>query len=326
LGQIIVLTEGSTLMIEKAMPMSECSPNSMGIYGKAIAFIAMVYAGAKRFSHLIYLGNKEVLAKMFGVKRLPDAATTLTRMFNKLKTIRAADVLSCNVWTYLSQLIPWDTIQEDWLTFDSSVLPRYGEQERAKRGYNPAKRSRPSHNPLFAFLNRGKYVIHVWNRSGNLASWNNILAFFAAAYERIHARIKVLDVIANSGFYLKQFIETLENEHLSHIIAVRLIRPLQRKTYSFADWKQIAEGLAVSEFSFMHSGWSEERRYIVTSRNLWCRSSSSQSGNRNCKRFLVTTVLNIHRSSPPSSFKCLPESGVALSASIPPSRHRAIHL
>jgi hypothetical protein len=150
-------------MIEKAMPIEECSPNGMGIYGKTIAFIAMVYAGAERFSHLIYLGNKEVLARMFGVKRLPDAATTLTRMFNKLKSIKAADILSRNVWAYLSQLIPWDTIQEDWLTFDSSVLPRYGEQEGARKGYNPAKHGRPSHSPLLAFLNRSKYVIHLWN-------------------------------------------------------------------------------------------------------------------------------------------------------------------
>jgi hypothetical protein len=57
-------------MIEKAMPIEECSPHGMGIYGRTIAFVAMVYAGAERFCHLIYLGNKEVLAKMFGVKRL----------------------------------------------------------------------------------------------------------------------------------------------------------------------------------------------------------------------------------------------------------------
>ena len=259
---------GFARMIEKAVPISECSPNGMGIHGKTIAFIAMVFAGAERFSHLVYLGNKEVLARMFGVKRLPDAATTITRMFGKLTTIKAADTLSRNVWAYLSTLIPWRTIQEDWLTFDSSVLPRYGEQEGAKRGYNPAKHGRASHSPLLAFLNKSKYVIHLWNRSGNVGPWNNILAFFAASYERIHARIRVLGVIADSGFYLKQFIETLENEQLTYIIAVRLIRPLQQKIYSLADWKQIAKGLAVTEFSFMHPSWGRERRYIVVRQNI----------------------------------------------------------
>jgi len=255
-------------MIEKAMPIEECSPNGIGIYGKTIAFVSMVFAGAERFSHLMYLGNKDVLASVFGVQRLPDAATTLTRMFNKLKNLKTADVLSCNVWAYLTQLIPWKTIGEDWLTFDSTVLLRYGEQEGAKRGYNPVKHGRPSHSPLLAFLNKSKYVIHLWNRSGNVATWNNILAFFTASYDRIRTRIKVLGVIADSGFYLKQFIEMLERERLTYIIAVRLIRPLQRQIYSLTEWKQIAKGLAVSEFFFMHPLWGKERRYIVVRQNI----------------------------------------------------------
>jgi hypothetical protein len=259
---------GFAEMIEEAMPIEERSPNGMGIYGKTIAFVAMVYAGAERFSHLIYLGNKEVLAKMFGVRRLPDAATTLTRMFGKLRSIKSADVLSRSIWVYLSGLIPWGAIKEDWLTFDSSVLPRYGEQEGAHKGYNPTRHGRPSHNPLLAFLNRSRYVIHVWNRSGNVASWNNIVAFFTDSYERIQAHIKVLGVIADSGFYLKQFIERLEEEKLTYIIAVRLVRPLQRQTYSLTDWKVIANGLAVAEFSFAHPLWGRERRYIVVRQNI----------------------------------------------------------
>jgi hypothetical protein len=265
---------GFAEMIGKAVPITECSPNGMGIYGKVAAYAAMIFAGAERFSHLVYLGNKEVLARMFGVKRLPDAATTLTRMFGKLKNVKAADMLSENVWAYLFRLIPWDAIAEDWLTFDSSVLPRYGEQEGAKRGYNPAKHGRPSHSPLLAFLNRGKYVIHVWNRSGNVASWNNILAFFDASCERIKTRITILGVIADSGFYLKEFIEKLEEKKLRYIIAVRLIRPLQRQIYSITDWKQVARGLAVSEFSFMHPGWGNERRYIVVRQNITRRKKA----------------------------------------------------
>jgi hypothetical protein len=39
--------------------------------------------------------------------------------------------------------------------------------------------------------------IVIWNRSGNVASWNNSVAFFAAAHERIRTRIKVLGVLAD---------------------------------------------------------------------------------------------------------------------------------
>jgi len=265
---------GFAQMIEKAMPIEECSPNGMGIYGKVAAYVAMIFAGAERFSHLVYLGNKEVLAKIFGVKRLPDAATTLTRMFGKLTTVKAADMFAHNVWTYLAALIPWDAIREDWLTFDSSVLPRYGEQEGSKRGYNPSKHGRPSHSPLLAFLNKSRYVVHLWNRSGNVGPWNNIVAFFGDSYERVRARITVLGVIADSGFYLKPFIETLEHRQLTYIIAVRLMQPLQRQIYSLTKWREIARGLAVSEFSFMHPGRGKERRYIVVRQNITTRKKA----------------------------------------------------
>ena len=265
---------GFAQMIEKAMPIEERSPNGRGIYVKSVAFMAMIFAGAERFSHRMYLGDKDVLARVFGVRRLPDAATTLTRMFNKLKTVRMAEAFSWNVWTYLCRLIPWNIIQEDWLTFDSTVLLRYGKQEGAKRGYNPVKHGRPSHSPLLAFLRRSKYVIHLWNRSGNVASWNNILAFFADSYGRIRSRIRVLEVIADSGFYLKQFIERLEEERLTYIIAVKLFRPLQRQIYTITQWKEVAKGLSVSEFSFMHPLWGNKRRYIVIRQDIMRRTKA----------------------------------------------------
>jgi hypothetical protein len=265
---------GFAEMIEQTLPVTESSPNGMGIYGKIVAYAAMVFAGAERFSHLLYLGNRDVLARMFGVVRLPAAATTLTRLFTKIKSLTGAETLSQNVWAYLAQLIPWKTIGEDWLTFDSTVLVRFGAQEGAKKGYNPTKHGRPSHSPLFAFLNRSRYVIHLWNRSGNVASWNNIVAFFAASYTRVQSHIRILGVIADSGFYLREFIEALEERKLTYIVAARLIRPLQREIYGLANWKEIARGLWVAEFFFMHPGWGKERRYIVVRQDITRRTKA----------------------------------------------------
>ena len=265
---------GFAEMIKEAFPVTESSPNRMGIYGKIVAYAAMVYAGAERFSHLVYLGNRDVLARMFGVNRLPAAATTLTRLFAKIKHLTSAETLSQNVWDYLSGLIPWESITEDWLTFDSSVLPRYGTQEGAKKGYNPTKHGRPSHSPLLAFLNRSRYVIHLWNRSGNVASWNNIVDFFSASYGRTRSRIKVLGVLADSGFYPRQFIEALEEQKLTYIIAARLIQPLQREIYGLTTWKEVARGLWVAEFRFMHPGWGKERRYVVVRQDVTRRTKA----------------------------------------------------
>ena len=182
--------------------------------------------------------------------------------------------LSEGLWLYLAQLIQWKQIAEDWLTFDSTVLVRYGEQEGAKKGYNPKKHGRPSHNPLIAFLNRSKYVVHLWNRSGNVTSWNNIIAFFTASFERIHTHIKVIGVIAVSSFYVKQFVQSLEEKHLTYIIAVKLFRPLQREIYGLTTWKNIDKGIWIAEFSFMHQGWGKERRYIAVRQDITRRKKT----------------------------------------------------
>ena len=38
------------------------------------------------------------------------------------------------------------------LDLDSTVITRYGQQEGAARGYNPAEHGRVSHHPLMAFV------------------------------------------------------------------------------------------------------------------------------------------------------------------------------
>jgi len=73
-------------------------------------------------------------------------------------------------------------------------------------------------------------------------------------------------VIADSGFYLKQFIERLEEERLTYIIAVKLFRPLQRQIYTITQWKEVARGLSVSEFSFMHPLWETRGGISLTGR------------------------------------------------------------
>lgn len=254
--------------LEEIIPVNESSPNGKGIYSKVMAYILVIYAGGNRFSHLLYLGCQEILARLFAVGKLPMASTTMTRFFRKIKKMKEVEAMSEGLWVYLSKLIPWKEIKEDWLTFDSTVLERYGKQEGAKRGYNPKKKGRGSHSPLMAFLNRSRYVVNLWNRPGNVASWNNINGFFKTTWERIEGFIRIKGVIADSGFYLREFIELLEHKGLIYIIAARLYHPLQRKIYAQRDWKDIAEGIWITEFNFRHRDWAIERRYVAIRQNV----------------------------------------------------------
>ena len=68
------------------------------------------------------------------------------------------------------------------LDVDGCVITRYGEQEGSKRGYNPTKRGRNSHHPLFAFINDISMVANCWNRSGNTGSSCNCIHFLEETF------------------------------------------------------------------------------------------------------------------------------------------------
>ncbi len=255
-------------ILQEAIPIRENSPNGMGIYSKVLSYILLIYAGGSRFSHLLYLGWQEVLTDLFAVGRLPLASTTLTRLFKKIRKLKEVEEMSEGLWGYLKGLIPWTELKDDWLTFDSTVLERYGKQEGVKRGYNPKKKGRGSHSPLLAFLNRNKYVIHLWNRPGNVMSWNNIIGFFESTWQRINGYIDIKGIIADSGFYLREFIELLEKRGLVYIIAARLYHPLQRKVYAQQNWKKIDEGIWITEFLFQHADWITDRRFIAVRQDV----------------------------------------------------------
>ena len=112
---------------------------------------------------------------------------------------------------------------------DSTVITRYGEQEGAKKGYNPNKKGRPSHHPLIGFLNESRFVINIWNRSGDTSSNNNVLAFFNSIYSRVKDLIKVKGILADSGFYDLKLIQDLELKKLNYIIVGKLYSTLQKK-------------------------------------------------------------------------------------------------
>jgi hypothetical protein len=143
------------------------------------------------------------------------------------------------------------------------VITRYGDQEGAKRGYNPKKRGRPSHNPLIGFIGRG-YVVNLWNRSGDTHTAQSCKEFFTQTVLSLGPTFRVRRVLCDSGFYDIDFIKHLEKD-FSYIIAVRMIENLQYKAVHGATWKKIDQGLEVGEFYFQHQDekWDKPRRYVV---------------------------------------------------------------
>jgi hypothetical protein len=258
--------------VETMLPFKETSPNGTGVYAKILKMGLTVAAGGYRYTHSAFLGDStEIYEQAFGVEKIPKSITAVTRFFNRFDSQKMVEHFADRLWNFLfKKVIPLKTLGEEDLSFDSTVVTRYGEQEGAKKGYNPKKRGRKSHHPIFAFLNRSRYVVNLWNRSGDTSSGNGIVDFCKQTLNRLSGEVTIKMVLADSGYYQSEFFDYLEEIRLNYIVATPMIQILQNEIYNLETWKDLGDGVSVGEFKFQHrrKSWTKERRYIVIRKDL----------------------------------------------------------
>jgi hypothetical protein len=256
--------------VESRFPVREKSNNAKGVYEKVLATFLTVLSGGERFSHLSWWGHgSEAIKKACAVDWLPKASSTLTRFWGKVSTQYVSEKLGEAARHLAITVIGWQGITGDTLNLDSSVLIRYGNQQGAKRGYNPKKRGRPSHHPLLAFLGTG-YVINVWNRSGDTGTGHGAVKFFRQTLTVLGDTFRVTRVLCDSGFYEIEFIEYLELNRFTYIISVPISPTIQREILGVTQWHTVSKGVEVGEFAFQHRDhkWTKPRRYVVVRQSI----------------------------------------------------------
>ena len=223
-------------------------------------FMLSVWCGANRFEHGEVTRHDPVLKKIFGFKRMANFKAVM-RLFNKFTQSTNESVMDALYHWMFSQL----SINGITLDLDSTVMTRYGAQEGAARGYNPAKRGRHSHHPLMAFVADTRMIANCWLRPGNSSSSNNVQAFLANTLHRLGGK-KVCLLRADSGFSDSAFLDHLDEQKIHHIIALRLNQPLQRALVDQAAWWALTDehgkavqGIQLSRFMYQADAWSKPR-------------------------------------------------------------------
>lgn len=250
--------------IENNFPITETSNNSTGTYSKIISLFITILNGGNRFSHLNLLNrDSKVFEKCFRIDKIPKSSTSITRFWNKFNRQALNEKLSEVCLRFCKSLIDQAGLVQDSLRFDSTVITRYGSQEGAKRGYNPRKKGRPSHQPQIAFLGSG-FTVNMWNRSGNISSGNGIIEFFNQTVTSLD-KMQITRILGDSGYYGSTFIDHLEKQNYEYVISVPIIPVLQKMIYNLDNWTTVADGIEVSEFMFQHTAenWDKNRRYIA---------------------------------------------------------------
>ena len=225
-------------------------------------FWLSIFTGASRYIHADWLRYDTVLQEIFDIKRLPSQAT-YSRFFHKFNWKLNNEIFPQLQYKFLEQI----DIGALTIDLDSSVITRYGNQEGAKKGYNPKKIGRKSHHPLIAFIDQTRMVVNAWMRSGNTADLNNWEDFLYETFKVILKNKEVGLVRADSGFYSNEFLKWFEKEELNYIIAVKFYENIKYQIGAVKEWTNISYGLDVCEMKFKPDN-GEMRRYIIVRKKL----------------------------------------------------------
>ena len=126
---------------------------------------------------------------------------------------------------------------------------REGQQEGARKGYNPKRKGRRSHHPLLAVLAEAPFILHGWLRSGNTGAARGVVPFLPEALALLPEGMWLRTVRADSGFFDQALLGFLEERGLPYIIVARLTTTLKRKCAGLKEWTAIDEHHDAGEFT-----------------------------------------------------------------------------
>jgi hypothetical protein len=225
-------------------------------------FFLSIWCGANKFIHTEITRSDETLGKIFDRERTPGN-DAIKRFFRKFNMETNQDVSN----HFFSWILGQVNFNFFTLDFDSTILCRFGEQEGAKKGYNPKKQGRPSHHPLIAFVADVNLIANFWLRSGDTSSSNNFKAFLEDTIGKI--KNKTIGLIRmDSGFFSDDILKTIEEKIINYVVAVKFYKPIQKVISLQQNWVLVDKGIEIAETMYQAESWDKPRRVVIIRQKL----------------------------------------------------------
>ncbi len=237
------------LGVEKVLDKVSTENTPEGKYSigrKIMSLVHSLACGLERPSDTEVLRGDKVFQKVIGYEDYPDQ-TTFSRFLKALSVPEAKQIGEKGAQMLLRVRNNFRGYFKLTLDLDSHVKTVYGNQQRAKVGYNPKKPGRKSYHPLFCFIGETRDFLLGRFRAGNTNSSSGAIEFLKACLRLIPKWVIQIYVRGDSGFYSFEFLNFLEQVRTKYAVAVRLYSTIQMKLGGL-DYRPIGGGVEVAEF------------------------------------------------------------------------------
>lgn len=231
-----------------------------------LIIIYMIILGIGRIENLRFLQANGAFKRIIGMKKLPNP--TAVRRFLYRLTPKAINQIS-QVHNLIQKKIFLTLHKKTSITFDidGTVLTIYGNQERAKVGYNPKKRGKKSYCLMLCFESDREF----WYGSlepgtvSHIKVANNIVKM---CLEKLPYKIYRIRVRADAGFYGKEFIEDyLDEQNIKYTVETQVRQPMLPFMEN-AKYTRYKKNWQTAEFYHKHRDWKKKHRFVILRRPL----------------------------------------------------------
>jgi len=200
-----------------------------------------------------------VFQTVVGRDRFPTQSTT-SRFLKKSTVHRAERVEAVNQRLLRRMRNGFEGMDEITLDLDSHVIPVFGSQHRAKKGYNPKKPGRKSYRPYLCFVGETRDCLGGRLRPGDRTD-HHVQNFLKEMFGRLPGDA-TLRVRADGGFFSLDFLKWLLREDVHFTVVVPKLPWVQRQILSVADWRDLDGSVSVGARTLSIPGL-EGVRFVV---------------------------------------------------------------
>lgn len=238
------------------------------IYGPAhvvLLLIVGIMLGCRRLRDMEYCREDPLLARVVGLRRLPDVAT-MSRTLASLDERSVAE-LRATVRDGVQTRLQKEGFARLTVDFDGSVQSTRGHAEGTAVGYNPKKKGARSYYPLFCTIAQTDQFFDVLPRPGNVHDSNGASDFMLACLSELgkqHPRAQ-LETRIDSAFYNELIVATLEEHDVEFTCSVPFERfpELKATVEGQAAWSAIDERWSYAEYEWKPNTWDTRYRLLL---------------------------------------------------------------
>lgn len=154
-------------------------------------------------------------------------------------------------------------LSEITLDVDSTVFNVFGNQENAKKGYNPIKKGAKSYHPILAFVSELQLLYHTDFRPGDAYTASGTLEMLSEIRKSLPDTVKKVFFRADSGFFDGKIFDTLEEEDCQWDYLVKVKLKNIKTNFNKCEWTKHSPTVSFSSFKHKPKTWKKARTFKV---------------------------------------------------------------